>query len=99
MEKVNFVKLRVKHCNISIEAANICNIFPRPAVSNRLIVVRLKRDFKYRVHIYFEPVPPCTAYQALTYLKSYGKFYGIIPLTVQGVKVSVAIFTDLNLLP
>ena len=36
--------------------ANICNILPRPAVSNRLIVVKLKWDLKYRNHAYFEIV-------------------------------------------
>ena len=45
MEKGNLQKLRVVLLikgNIPIETANICNILPRPADSNRLIAVKLK---------------------------------------------------------
>ena len=67
-----FCKIMRRICNISIEAVNICNILPRPAVYNGLILVKLKRDLKYKSHAYFEPVRPHI--RALTYLKSYNKF-------------------------
>ena len=51
--KGEFAKIRGSICNIPIETANICNILPRPADSNGLIVVKLKQDLKYRVHVYF----------------------------------------------
>ena len=51
--KGEFSKIKGSICNIPVEAANISNILPRPTVSNRLIVVRLKPDPKYRGHIYF----------------------------------------------
>ena len=51
--KGEFSKIKGSICNIPVEAANICNILPRPAVSNGLIVVKLKRDLKYRGHVYF----------------------------------------------
>ena len=73
--KGEFSKIKGSICNIPVEAANICNILPRPAVSNGLIVVKLKRDLKYRGHVYFEPVRPNIIYQALTYLKLHNKFY------------------------
>ena len=38
-------------------------------------MVKQKRDFKYRGHVYFEPVRPHVIYQALIYLKSHIKFY------------------------
>ena len=47
----------------------------RPAVSNGLIAVKLKRDLKYMGHAYFEPLCPHIIYQALTYLKFCNKFY------------------------
>ena len=59
------LKIKVSICNIPIEAANICNIIPRPKVSNGLIVVKLKRGLKYRVHVYFEPVRPHIVFQDL----------------------------------
>ena len=41
--KAGFSKIKGSTCNIPIEAENMCNILPRPAVSNGLIVVKLKR--------------------------------------------------------
>ena len=54
---------------------------PRPADSNGLIVVRLKRDLKYRGCVYFEPVRPSVIYQALNYLKTHTKFYEDISIS------------------
>ena len=44
-EKRELAKLKGSVCNIPIEAANICNNFPRLTNSNKLIAVKLKRDF------------------------------------------------------
>ena len=73
--KGEFAKIKGSICNIPIKAADICHILPRPAVSNGLIRVKLKRDLKYRGLVYFEPVRRHIVYQTLTYLKSYNKFY------------------------
>ena len=73
--KGGFSKIKGSIYNIPVEAANICNILPRPEVSNGLIVVKLKRDLKFIGHVYFEPVHPHIIYQALTYLKLHNKFY------------------------
>ena len=73
--KGEFSKIKGSIYNIPIEVANVCNILPRPSVSNGLIVVKLKRDLKYRGHVYFEPVCPHVIYQALIYLKLHNKFY------------------------
>ena len=73
--KGEFSKIKGSIFNIPIEPANICNILPRPAVSNGLIMVKLKRDLKYRGHVCFERVCPHIVYQAVNHLKSYNKFY------------------------
>ena len=73
--KVDFSKIKGSVCNIPMEVENICNILPRLVVSSGLIVVKLKRDLKYGVHVYSELVRPHIVYQELTYLKSYNKFY------------------------
>ena len=73
--KREFCKVKGSMCNIPIEAANICNILPGPAVFNGLVEVKLKKNFKYRGHVYFEPDRPYIVYQAPIYLKSYNKFY------------------------
>ena len=42
--KGEFAKFKSSIYNIPIEAINICNILPRPACSNGLTVVKLKRE-------------------------------------------------------
>ena len=71
MEKVNFLKSREA---LPIGVANIYNILPKPSVSNGLLMAKLKRDLKYRSHVYFEPVRLHVVYQALPYLNSYDNF-------------------------
>ena len=44
-------KIKGNICNIPIEAANICNILPKPANSNGLIVVKLERGLRYRGYV------------------------------------------------
>ena len=64
--KDDFSKIKKSICKIPIEAANISHILPRPVLFNRLLVAKLKRDFKYRVHVYFEPVCLHIVHQTLT---------------------------------
>ena len=73
--KGEFSQIKGSICHIPKETANICNILPKPAVSDRLVVVKLKRDFKYRGHAYFEPVCPQIIYHTLAYLKPHNKLY------------------------
>ena len=44
--KDEFSKIKGSTCNIPIKAANKCNILPRPAVSNKLIVIKLRHVLK-----------------------------------------------------
>ena len=73
--KWEFAKSKGSICNIPIETANVCNILPSHADSNELIVVKLKRDLKYRGYVYFEPVCPDVIYQGLNYFKTHNKSY------------------------
>ena len=94
--KGEFSKIKGSICNASIETANVCNILPRPAVSNGLILVKLKRDLKYRGHVFFKPVRPHIIYQALSYLKSHNKFYEDISVTKGLSHEDMFNFSDIN---
>ena len=72
-----------------------CKIKGRPAVSNGLIVLKMKRDLKYKGHAYFEPVRPYIVYQALTYLKSYNKFYDDISIAKILLSEEMLKFSDI----
>ena len=94
--KFEFSKIKGSICNVLIETANVCNILSRPAVSNGLILVKLKSDLKYRGYAYFEPVRPHIIYQALTYLKSHNKFYEDISV-IKGLSgADILSFSDIN---
>ena len=51
--KGDLAKIKGSVCNVPIEAAIICHILPRAAVSNELFVVKLQQDLKYRGHVIF----------------------------------------------
>ena len=51
--KGEFAIIKGSIWNIPIEAANICNILPRPADSNGLTVMKLKQDLKGCVRFIF----------------------------------------------
>ena len=52
MEMREFVKIKGSICDTHIELANICNILPRPADSNKLILLKLKQDLRLSGHKY-----------------------------------------------
>ena len=93
--KSEFSKIKRSICNALIETANVCNIVPRSAVWNGLILVKLKCDLKYRGHVDFEPVRPHFIYQALTYLKSH-KFYEDISVTKGLSGEDMLTFSDID---
>ena len=53
-----FSKLKGALCNIPIDVVDVCNTLPRPASSNGIIIVKLKRNLQYGGHVYFESVRP-----------------------------------------
>ena len=79
--KGEFEKNKGSICSIPTEAANICNAFPRAVDSNKLIVVKLKQNRKYKGYVYFEPVRPNVTYQSLYHLKIHNKFYEDISIS------------------
>ena len=55
MPKGQSLKVKGSICNIPIsEIGNNCKSLPRPAISNGVIVVKLKRKAEYRGHVLFE---------------------------------------------
>ena len=56
----------------------------------------MKRDLKYRGHVYFEPVLPEIIYQAPIYLKLHNKFYEDISITKGLSREGMLNFSDIN---
>ena len=58
MPKGQSPELKCALCNVPIDVVDVCNTLPRPADSNGIVIVKLKRKLQYRGHIYFESVRP-----------------------------------------
>ena len=54
MPKGQSRKFKGAICKVLIDIVSTCNSFPRPADSNGLVIVKLKRKLEYRGHVYFE---------------------------------------------
>ena len=69
---------------------------PRPADSNGLIVVKLKRDLKYSGYVYFELVRPNIIYPVLNYLKTHNKFDEVISISEGLSNKELIDFSDID---
>ena len=69
MPKSQSAKLKGTLCNVPIDAVDVCKTLPRPADSNRIVIVKLKRKLQYRCYVYFESVRPNVIMRLLQYLK------------------------------
>ena len=79
-------KVKGSVCNIPIsENDNNCNSLPRPADSNGVIIVKLKREATYRGHVLFEPVIPRLIDSLLQYLKKQNYLYRNIETDIEDI--------------
>ena len=75
--------MKVSICNIPISNIdNNCNCLPRPADSNGVIIVKLKRKAAYHGHVLFEPVRPRLIESLLQYLKKHNHLYRNIEIEI-----------------
>ena len=75
MPKGQAPKIKGAVCNVPIDNNDLSSILPRPADSNGIVVVKLKRKLQYKGHVYFESVRPQFVYDFLCYLKTYNHLY------------------------
>ena len=79
-------KVKGSICNIPIsEIDNNCNSLPRPADSNGVIIVKLKRKAAYRGHVLFEPVRPRLIESLLQYLRKHNHLYRNIETDIENI--------------
>lgn len=76
MPKGQFSKMKGAICNIPIDVNDTCNVFPRPASANGLILMKLE----FKGHVYFQTVSPEKVHSALTYLKLNNPLYSDITI-------------------
>ena len=70
MPKGKSLKMKGSICNIPVSEVDVnCNMLPRPADSNGLIIVKLKRKLEYKGHVIFEAVRADVVLQFLEFLR------------------------------
>ena len=76
MPKGKLPKIKVSLCNIPVnEVYGNCKSLPRPAESNGILIVKLKRKAEFRNHVLFETVRPLFVESFLKFLKDYDHLY------------------------
>ena len=51
-------KIKGSICNVPVDCDQTCNILPRPPERSGIVLLKFKRKFQFRGHVYFEAVRP-----------------------------------------
>ena len=95
MPKGQASKIKGTIYNVLVEdAKTYCNTLPRPADSNGLVIVKLKRKIEYRGHVLFESVRPEFVYSFLSYLKHNNHLYNSIDINLNNIPQSMLQFDN-----
>ena len=78
-------KLKGALCYVPIGAVDVCKTLTRPADSNGIVIVRLKRKLQYRGHVCFKSVRPNFIMRLLQYLKFNNSLYHDIEINLDNV--------------
>ena len=65
------LKIKGSICNIPVSEVDVnCNMLPRPADKNGLIIVKLKHKLEFKGHLAFEAVRPYVVIQFVEFFRS-----------------------------
>ena len=71
-------------CNVPIDVFT-SNTLTLPADSNGLVIIKLKRRFEYRGHVYFEPVRQSSIFRILQFMKKNNPLYHDIDINLSNI--------------
>ena len=95
MPKSKLPKIKGSLCNIPVnEVCDNYKSFPRPADSNGLLIVKLKRKAEYRSHVLFELVRPLFVESFLKFLKHHNHLYSDIKINMENIPSNVLDFNN-----
>ena len=84
------MKMKGSICNIPVIEADVnCNTLPRPADSNGLLIVKLKRKLEYKCNVIFEAVRPALFVQFFEFLKLHNHLYSDIEINYNNIPVDM----------
>ena len=85
MPKGQSPKLKGALCNVPVDVVDVCKTLPRPADSNGIVIVKLKRKLEYRGHVYFEFLRSNFIMRSMQYLKLNNSLYHGIEINFNNV--------------
>ena len=90
MPKGKSLKVKGSICNLPVLEVDVnCNILPRPADSNGLIIVKLKHKLEYKGHLVFEVIRPDVVIQLVEFFRSHNDLYSDIELNPANIPVDI----------
>ena len=90
MRKGKSLKIKDSICNIPVLEVDVnCKMVPRPADSNGLIIIKLKRKLEYKGHVVFEAVWPDVVIKFLELLRSHNDLYLDIEINPANIPVDI----------
>ena len=90
MPKGKSLKIKGSISNIPVSEVDVnCNMLPRPADTNALIIVKLKRKLEYKGHAVFEAVRSDVVIQFLEFLRSHNDLYSDIEINPANIPVDI----------
>ena len=88
MPKDKSLNIKRSACNIPVSEVDVnCNMLVRPADSNGLITVKLKRKLENKDHVVFEAVRPDVVIQFLEFLRSHNDLHSDIEINPANIPV------------
>ena len=86
MPKGKSLKMKDSICNIPVTEVDFnCNTLPRPAESNGLLIVKLKRKLEHKSSVIFEAVRPTLVVQFLEFSKLHNHLYSDIEISYNNI--------------
>ena len=89
-------KVKGAICNVPVECDDTCKVLPRPSERSGIIMLKLKRKFEFRGHVYFQAVCPQFILDALNWLKMNNPLYNSITINIKNISSGFANFEDNN---
>ena len=84
------LKMKGSIRNVPITKVDVnCNTLPRPADSNGLLIVKLKRKLEYKCNVIFEAVRPALFVQFFEFLKLHNHLYSDIEINYNNIPVDM----------
>ena len=87
-------KVKGAICNVPVECDQTSSLLPRPPERSGIILLKLRRKFQFRGHVYFQAVRPHFVLQALQWLKANITLHKDIQIDVNDIDTNLTVLHE-----